>query len=104
MPDGEFTLTGAAPRAGKLDVWHEQADPWTMDVELPLKEPLAVGLQVVRPLIPSHLNKTGQSYFRSRSVTATTTGSRGRGLSLETRIFLVTSLLIALLVGGARWP
>jgi serine/threonine-protein kinase len=35
-------------------------------------------------------------------VTATTTADRGRsGLSLETRIFLVTSLLIALLVGGA---
>jgi HAMP domain-containing protein len=34
-------------------------------------------------------------------VTATTTGSRRSGLSLETRIFLVTSLLIALLVGGA---
>jgi len=34
-------------------------------------------------------------------VTATTTASRRNGLSLETRIFLVTSLLIALLVGGA---
>lgn len=35
-------------------------------------------------------------------MTATTTGNRRRsGLSLETRIFLVTSLLIALLVGGA---
>ncbi len=35
-------------------------------------------------------------------MTATTTASRRRpGLSLETRIFLVTSLLIALLVGGA---
>jgi eukaryotic-like serine/threonine-protein kinase len=35
-------------------------------------------------------------------VTATTTADRRRsGLSLETRIFLVTSLLIALLVGGA---
>ena len=34
-------------------------------------------------------------------MTATTTADRGRGLSLETRIFLVTSLLIALLVGGA---
>ncbi len=32
---------------------------------------------------------------------ATTTASRRPGLSLETRIFLVTSLLIALLVGGA---
>ncbi|HEX3556874.1 MAG TPA: protein kinase [Thermoanaerobaculia bacterium] len=34
-------------------------------------------------------------------MTATTTASRRAGLSLETRIFLVTSLLIALLVGGA---
>jgi hypothetical protein len=34
-------------------------------------------------------------------VIATTTASRRAGLSLETRIFLVTSLLIALLVGGA---
>ncbi|HSG41137.1 MAG TPA: hypothetical protein VLE27_15975, partial [Thermoanaerobaculia bacterium] len=35
-------------------------------------------------------------------MTATTTVSRRRsGLSLETRIFLVTSLLIALLVGAA---
>ena len=34
-------------------------------------------------------------------MTATTTADRRAGLSLETRIFLVTSLLIALLVGGA---
>ncbi|HEV7505013.1 MAG TPA: protein kinase [Thermoanaerobaculia bacterium] len=34
-------------------------------------------------------------------MTATTTANRPSGLSLETRIFLVTSLLIALLVGGA---
>lgn len=34
-------------------------------------------------------------------MTATTTADRSSGLSLETRIFLVTSLLIALLVGGA---
>ncbi len=34
-------------------------------------------------------------------MTATTTARRPTGLSLETRIFLVTSLLIALLVGGA---
>lgn len=34
-------------------------------------------------------------------MTATTTGRRRAGLSLETRIFLVSSLLIALLVGGA---
>jgi plastocyanin len=63
---GEFALPGLPRGPGKLVVWHEQADPWTMDVELPQKGPLAVGLQIVRPLVPSHLDKTGKSYFRSR--------------------------------------
>jgi hypothetical protein len=67
VPDanGEFTLLGLPRGAGKLTVWHEQADPWTMSVDLPQKGPLTVGLQIVRPLIPSHLNKAGKSYFRS---------------------------------------
>jgi plastocyanin len=64
--NGEFALLGLPRGPGKLVVWHEQADPWTMDVELPQKGPLAVGLQIVRPLVPSHLDKTGKSYFRSR--------------------------------------
>jgi plastocyanin len=63
---GEFALLGLPRGPGKLVVWHEQADPWSMDVELPQKGPLTVGLQIVRPLIPSHLDKTGKSYFRSR--------------------------------------
>ena len=64
--NGEFALQGLPRGPGKLVVWHEQADPWTMDVELPQKGPLAVRLQIVRPLVPSHLDKTGKSYFRSR--------------------------------------
>ena len=59
----------AAPRArASSTVWHEQSDPWTSDVELPLKAPSA-GRSGGRcgPLIPSHLNKQGQSYFRSRT-------------------------------------
>jgi len=64
--NGEFALLGLPRGPGKLVVWHEQADPWAMDVELPQKGPLAVGLQIVRPLVPSHLDKTGKSYFRSR--------------------------------------
>ena len=63
--NGELTLLGLPRGPGKLTVWHEQADPWTMSVDLPQKGPLNVGLQIVRPLIPSHLNKTGKSYFRS---------------------------------------
>jgi len=63
--NGEFALLGLPRGPGKLTVWHEQADPWTMSVDLPQKGPLTVGLQIVRPLIPSHLNKLGKSYFRS---------------------------------------
>ncbi|HKI00914.1 MAG TPA: hypothetical protein VKK31_02940 [Thermoanaerobaculia bacterium] len=65
---GEFVLTGLPRGPGKLTVWHEQADSWTMTLELPRKgpEPVVAGVEIVRPLIPSHLNKTGQSYFRSQ--------------------------------------
>ncbi len=63
--NGEFALLGLPRGKGKLTIWHEQADPVTVDVDLPQKGPLAVGLQVVRPLIPSHLDKSGKSYFRS---------------------------------------
>jgi plastocyanin len=65
---GEFVLTGLPRGPGKLTVWHEQADPWTQEIELPRKgtEPVVAGVEIVRPLIPSHLNKLGQSYFRSQ--------------------------------------
>jgi hypothetical protein len=63
---GEFVLTGLPRGPGKLTVWHEQADPWTATVELPQKAPLPIGLEILRPLIPAHLNKQGQSYFRSQ--------------------------------------
>jgi plastocyanin len=65
---GEFVLTGLPRGPGKLTVWHEQADPWTADVELPAKVagPLMARVEIVRPLIPAHLNKLGQSYFRSQ--------------------------------------
>ena len=64
---GEFVLSGLPRGKGRLTVWHEQAEPWTVDVELPLKTPgpVVAGVEIVRPLIPAHLNKTGQSYFRS---------------------------------------
>lgn len=65
---GEFVLSGLPRGPGKLTVWHEQADPWTVDVELPQRTPgpVMARVEVVRPLIPAHLNKLGQSYFRSQ--------------------------------------
>jgi plastocyanin len=63
---GDFVLAGLPKGQGKVTVWHEQGDPWTARVELPQKTPLQVGLEIVRPLIPAHLNKHGQSYFRAQ--------------------------------------
>ncbi|HEV8578833.1 MAG TPA: hypothetical protein VGX68_07075 [Thermoanaerobaculia bacterium] len=67
-PNGEFALSGLPRGPGKLTVWHEQTDPWTVNVELPQKTPgsLMARVEIVRPLIPAHLNKLGQSYFRSQ--------------------------------------
>jgi plastocyanin len=64
---GAFVLTGLPRGPGKLKVWHEQADPLAVDVELPRKgaEAVVARVEIVRPLIPAHMNKLGQSYFRS---------------------------------------
>lgn len=67
-PDGRFTLSGLPKGPGRLTVWHEQADPWTASLTLPQAPspaPITARVEVVRPRIPPHLNKTGQSYFRS---------------------------------------
>lgn len=64
-PDGSFVLSGLPKGPGRLTVWHEQADPWTADLQLPQGKPVAAGVEVVRPRVPPHLNKAGQSYFKS---------------------------------------
>ena len=60
--EGRFVLTGLPKGPGKLTVWHEQAEPATVDVQVPRAEPLAARLEIVRPRIPPHLNKSGKSY------------------------------------------
>lgn len=59
---GGFVLTGLPRGPGKLTVWHEQAEPTTVEVQVPRAEPLAARLEIVRPRIPPHLNKSGKSY------------------------------------------
>jgi plastocyanin len=61
--DGSFALTGLPRGPGKLTVWHEQADPVTIDVQVPRTEPLAARLEIVRLRVPPHLDKAGKSYF-----------------------------------------
>jgi plastocyanin len=60
--EGRFALTGLPKGPGRLTVWHEQAEPASMDVQVPRAEPLAPRLEIVRPRIPPHLNKSGKSY------------------------------------------
>lgn len=62
--DGRFRLTGLPRGGGKLSVWHEQADGWSLDVQLPRPGAgeLTVPLLLSRPLIPPHLNKLGKTY------------------------------------------
>ncbi len=64
-PDGSFALSGLPKGPGRLTVWHEQADPWTADLQLPQEKPVAARVEVVRPRVPAHLNKVGRSYFQS---------------------------------------
>lgn len=62
--EGRFALTGLPKGPGRLTVWHEQAEPATMEVQVPRAEPLAPRLEIVRPRVPPHLNKTGKSYSK----------------------------------------
>lgn len=64
--DGSFVLTGLPKGPGRLTVWHEQAEPRTVEVQVPRAEPAMAILEIVRPRIPPHLNKTGKSYFGSQ--------------------------------------
>jgi hypothetical protein len=64
--DGTFVLTGLPRGGGKLTVWHEQTEPWTVSVQLPAgPAPITAKLEVTRPQVPSHLDKNGKSYFAS---------------------------------------
>ncbi|HYL06124.1 MAG TPA: hypothetical protein VE075_08780 [Thermoanaerobaculia bacterium] len=74
--DGSFRLTGLPKGPGKLTVWHEQAEPWSEELRLPLRALVGGGggpqaveprLVVVRPKLLPHLNKTGESYNRGDS-------------------------------------
>ena len=61
---GAFTLADLPPGPGTLHAWHRQADPWSIRLERGVSDPVEVRLDIVRPQLPAHTDKTGQSYFR----------------------------------------
>lgn len=62
--DGNFRLTGLPPGKGELHIWHRQSDRWSRPIELPASQALETTLEVTRPSLPPHRDKTGQPYNR----------------------------------------
>jgi plastocyanin len=64
QPDGSgnFQLQGLPAGPGTLEVWHEQTDLGKQTLKMPQADPVTVKLEITKPRVPSHLNKTGQSY------------------------------------------
>jgi plastocyanin len=62
--DGNFRLTGLPPGKGELHIWHRQSDRWSRPIELPANAALEATLEVTRPRLPPHRDKTGQPYNR----------------------------------------
>jgi plastocyanin len=61
---GKFVITDVPEGGGKLEVWHEQTDGVTRDVAARERGPLQIQLEVTKPRIPAHMNKTGRPYSR----------------------------------------
>lgn len=62
--DGRFVLTDLPPGPGTLHAWHRQADAWSIRMDAPTSDSIEVVLDIVRPQLPPHLDKSGQSYQR----------------------------------------
>lgn len=62
--DGRFSLTGLPAGEGELRIWHRQSEAWSRPIRLPVDEPIEVTLEVSKPRLPPHRDKTGQPYNR----------------------------------------
>lgn len=63
---GAFSLDGLPGGAGTLMVWHPQSELEELTVTLPHAGTMRVRLPLTAQKIPSHLNKFGRPYGRSR--------------------------------------
>jgi plastocyanin len=62
LPDGNFQLANLPEGDGLLVAWHERTEPWSTQVHLPAEAPITVQLEISKPLVPQHADKTGKPY------------------------------------------
>ena len=69
IPDekGRFRLTQLPEGPGELLIWHERATLWRKSIDLQGEELLQVEMEASRRRVPTHLNKAGKPYRRSRN-------------------------------------
>jgi plastocyanin len=60
--DGSFTLDGLPESDGLLVVWHERAEAWSRVLQPGAAEPVAIRLEIDKPLVPPHADKHGKPY------------------------------------------
>jgi plastocyanin len=59
---GGFALEGVPEGAGRLNVWHERAGTWTLDLESIPPEPVVARMTITQARLPAHLDKHGRPY------------------------------------------
>ncbi len=61
---GAFVVANVPEGPGSLEIWHEQTDGLRRDVGAKERGPLQLQLEITKPRIPAHMNKTGKPYSR----------------------------------------
>jgi plastocyanin len=61
---GAFTLAGLPEGGGTLEVWHEQTEGMKREIAANQRGPLDLQVEITRPRIPAHMNKTGKPYAK----------------------------------------
>ncbi|MEM9554199.1 MAG: carboxypeptidase regulatory-like domain-containing protein [Acidobacteriota bacterium] len=62
--DGTFSFDDVPPGPARLTVWHERADPKTLDLQIPTDRSIDITLELTKPRVPRHRNKFGEPYSR----------------------------------------
>jgi plastocyanin len=63
---GDFRLADLPAGPGKLTLWHPRAQSQTLEIKVPLREPLTLQLTLTRPAVSAHLNKERKQYRPSQ--------------------------------------